>query len=314
MENKKHVPMEVVYQPSPLTWVGAVTSCLQALGIDCDCVDVAGLSGYAFYLGVEKGVCVSGPTSFDWNTLSSGINYLGRSTLTYLSNECHGGQNLMEATRAQNRTTFELAKREIEAGRPCVIWGAYIPEYAVVVGVTDDAYLVKSIKELKIEEQPPVPIDALDVPGGSYLLAFPSPTDLTPAIGDHAALRRVVEWLQFVGQGQMRYGLTGYDKELESLQAYALGCGYNAFCYTEGRRCAYQFLQCMAQCHSLAGEELMKASDLFKDSASGLAQVSSLFPFPAAWGSRLMMSLELGKGSMHCIQLEMPKVESWSPC
>ena len=37
-----HVPMEVEYQPAWLTWVASTTTCLRALDIECDPVDVAG--------------------------------------------------------------------------------------------------------------------------------------------------------------------------------------------------------------------------------------------------------------------------------
>jgi hypothetical protein len=39
-----------MYRPAWLTWVASATTCLNALGIECDRVDVAGFSGYAFHL------------------------------------------------------------------------------------------------------------------------------------------------------------------------------------------------------------------------------------------------------------------------
>ena len=46
--------IQVEYQPAWLTWVAAATTCLKALGVECDTVDVAGFSGYAFCMSVHK--------------------------------------------------------------------------------------------------------------------------------------------------------------------------------------------------------------------------------------------------------------------
>lgn len=43
----------VTYQPAWLTWIASVTTCLKALGVECDTTDVAGFSGYAFTMSVH---------------------------------------------------------------------------------------------------------------------------------------------------------------------------------------------------------------------------------------------------------------------
>jgi len=83
------VPMDVQLQPAWLTWVSATTTCLKALGTDCDTVDVAGMTGYAFVLSVHKELCPSGPTVFDWCSLLAGVQLLGRTTLNFTSGDCH---------------------------------------------------------------------------------------------------------------------------------------------------------------------------------------------------------------------------------
>ena len=60
------VPMDVEPTPGWLTWIGATTSCLRALGCECDAVDVAGMTGYAFILNIPNTVGVWGPTGFPW--------------------------------------------------------------------------------------------------------------------------------------------------------------------------------------------------------------------------------------------------------
>ena len=79
------IPNEIEWTPSWLTWVGATTSCLKALDVDCDLTEVAGLSGYAFHLCIGRGLCPSGPTVLDWNRLATGIMFAGRSTVVFSS-------------------------------------------------------------------------------------------------------------------------------------------------------------------------------------------------------------------------------------
>ena len=160
--------MKVEYQPAWLTWVASTTTCLRALGSDCDLADVAGASGYAFHLCVHEVVCPSGPTVFNWSDLEGGIQYLGRSTLVFHGYECHSEGHIDDRTRAHCREAFEIARREIEAGRPCVMWGAYVPEFAVAVGVDSGSYLVSSFKGCVGEEQPPIPCEEVDAPGGPH--------------------------------------------------------------------------------------------------------------------------------------------------
>src|SRR3954447_5412258 len=116
-----------------LSWVGATRGCLNALGVECDNADVAGQSGYAFRIQVHDQLCPSGPTMLPWDSLLIGVRRLGRSTLVYTGNECHSGDWKNARTREQSAAAFALARREIDAGRPCVIWGAYIPECAVCI-------------------------------------------------------------------------------------------------------------------------------------------------------------------------------------
>ena len=74
---------EVTYQKAWLTWVASTTTCLRTLGVDCDTVDVAGTTGYAFVMSVHEQLCPSGPTVFDWGMLEHGVHLLGRSTLVF---------------------------------------------------------------------------------------------------------------------------------------------------------------------------------------------------------------------------------------
>ena len=277
------VPMKVEYQPAWLTWVASTTTCLRALGSDCDLADVAGASGYAFHLCVHEEVCPSGPTVFNWSDLEGGVQYLGRSTLAFHGYECHGEGHADDRTRAHCREAFEIARREIEAGRPCVMWGAYVPEFAVAVGVENDSYLVSSFKQCVGEDQPPIACEEVDAPGGPYVLAFPTPTAKSPPSGDHHAVVNALKFLRRPVWGPYRYGVAAYDAwiaALDSGKAHPFGNAYNAQCYAEGRALARDFLRRVAGRNAAVAGALDRAVAAYAGAADALKRFAGLFPFP----------------------------------
>jgi len=283
------VPMDVKYHAAWLSWVAATTTCLNALGVKCDQVDVAGVSGYAFNLGINKTLCPSGPTWFDWGMLQWGILTLGRTVAVYQTGECYVPQNRDDRNNAQAKTAFEFAKREIEEGRPCVIWGAYVPEFAVVVGIEGNSYIVKSYREFSKEPQPPVPYNELNAPGGIYVLAFPDTGKYDVKLQDKFALENAV---RFFNQPSfiLHYGKEGYKywiNELEAGNAGSFGISYNTACYHEGRIFAKEFLKRVAGRNSFAKDELMKASKLYEEAENEFKTLAKLFPFPGEQGKNI---------------------------
>lgn len=275
------VPMEVKYTPAWLTWVGTTTSCLQALGHDCDAVDVAGMSGYAFHLCINPGLCPSGPTMIDWSKLPWGVRLLGRSTLLYEGGRCHSGKYINDQTRAHCKVAFDLAKREIDAGRPCVLWGAYIPEFAIVVGIDKNSYNVKSYRELTHEPQPPIPYEEIIAPGGVYFLAFPEPVSVPDLSADQCALANAVEFFK-PRAFTLKYGVNAYDfwvSELKSHNADTFGNSYNAQCYAESRCFAHEFLNRIAKRNKKAQSQLNDAVAYYAKASEAMGCVAKMFPF-----------------------------------
>jgi len=271
------VPMEVRYHPAWLTWVASTTSCLNALGVECDTTDVAGYSGYAFMMNVPEDLCPSGPTAFDWGMLQVGVPWMGRSTLEFRGGTCGG-------TPEDFRATFAMVAREIEAGRPCVIWGTYVPEFGVAVGFQDDHYLVKTFKPIVNEPEPPIPYDKLDVPGGTYALAFPSAVSLPRDEADRSAVFHALEMLNHQsGHPAYRTGQAAYDVWIEALEANkadAFGNSYNAQCWAEAKRFARDFLRRLAGRNEVVAEPLGDAADAYAEAAEAMGKVAELFPFP----------------------------------
>jgi len=274
------VPMNVEWQPCWLTWVSATTTCLRALGVDCDCADVAGMSGYAFVLNVHKELCPSGPTAFDWGMLAPGVNALGRSTLQFPTSDCSSPE-----TRANCQAAYEVVAQEVAAGRPCVLWGAYVPEFAAAIGVQDGCFLVKSFREVRFEPQPPIPCEELQAPGGPYVLAFPTRIAAVPGGGDARAITHAAELLLTPNRhGDYGFGLAAYGTWVAFMEGEGdntFGNAYNTQCYAQGRALAHKFLTRVLARNPKLAEPLGSAVSAYEAAARAMGQLAQLFPFPA---------------------------------
>lgn len=273
------VPMAVEYQPARLTWVASTTTCLRAIGVDCDQVDVAGFNGYTFHMGVHEELCPSGPTMLDWSRLSRGVHALGRATMEFYSPCCEvSGTARGDSCRA----AFELVRNELLAGRPCVLWGTYVPEFGVVAGIQGDSYQVKTFKEALQQEQPAISYNGTEPPGGVYVLGFPAEAEYGELQRDLEAILEALRQWSRSAYGQYRFGAEAYDVWIEALRAKRagrFGCGYNAACYAEGRRFAQQFFERMSTRRPLAADLLRQAAESYHEAADAMDRVCEVFPF-----------------------------------
>jgi hypothetical protein len=281
------VPMRVEYEFVWLSWVASATGCLKALGVDCGPAEVAGYSGYAFMLNVPTGLHPSGPTAFDWGLLHRGVSLLGRSTLVFHGAHCPcemKSEAEAKRVRAEMRAAYEMVEREIAAGRPCVIWGTYDPDFGIAVGVEDDTYLVETFRRGTDEPQTPIPYDGLVCPSGAYALAFPTAIGVPRRQGDREALRHAVTMLNYKhGDPQYANGQAGYDRWIESLEggeAEPHGNSYNAHCWEEARRFARDFLARVSTRNRDMSDALAPAIAAYGEVVEPLDKLTDLFPFP----------------------------------
>ena len=272
------IDRQVDFEPGWLSWIAAVRACLRALDVDCDSSDVGGHSGYAFALSINKGLCPSGPTFVDWNALSSGIQSLGRSTLTYVSGDCHTPEAACDRTRAHWRAVYELIRGEIESGRPCVIWGAGVPEFGVVRGMDEEGYIC--VPGGPVPER--AEREGLNAPGGPYALAFPTPA----AVHEDADRMAIHRALLIAGrpdhQAEFRCGLSAYEywiEQPESGQAGKLGHSYNVQCWAEARRQAKEFLARLRERNEFLAPALDSSLTAFGRVSAALDRLAELFPF-----------------------------------
>jgi hypothetical protein len=175
-----------------------------------------------------------------------------------------------------------MVRSELLAGRPCVLWGTYVPEFGVVVGIEGDAYQVASFKRVLQQEEPAIPYNKTEAPGGVYALGFPAEAEYPELHRDlEAVLEALRQWTR-PAHGPYRFGADAYDAWIEALQARRadrLGCGYNAACYAEGRRFAQHFFERMSARRPLAANLLRHAAESYREAADAMDHVSEVFPF-----------------------------------
>ncbi len=269
------------------TWVSATTAVLEALGVVTDRIDVAGATGHAFALAVHVNLAAVGPASIERGGLESALPALGRTCLSFRAGEPHTKDRRTEATRAHCREAHDLATRELEAGRPCVLYGAYGPEHAVVVGVDAERYHVVSSRRARNEAEPPIRYDEIDAPLGPYLLAMPTATTAvsSPAAADHRAIGRAVARLGAVSpRPDVVEGLAAYDAWSTALRAgrvESAGSALHAQVWAEMRSMARTWLERLVARHGRVAPPLARAADAYAEASAALKRVASLFPYPA---------------------------------
>jgi hypothetical protein len=281
-DGAKRVPMEVRPELSFLSWVASAGGCLRALGCECDKVDVAGHSGYAFHMCVNPTVHVSGPTTLPWSDLADGLRSLGRSTMSYQvgpyasdGEDWKGGETMC----------LELAKREVDAGRPSVLYGASEPEFVIVVGYEGNEWLYLGLADAQEHR---VANGDLKDPFGPYLLMFPSTSHVKPVVGDRVALVNALNFLHrrppMAGQ---RFGLGAYDQWIAALQAERAGA-FGGSCAAEscrqGKQYARDFIGRLAGRNPHAAGPLHEAHAAYRECAEAMATVARLIPFPQGAG------------------------------
>jgi len=216
--------------------------------------------------------------------LSTGVHHLGRATTQFMAFNGYPVDKDDPQYRANCEAMFRFVKAETDQGRPVVIWGAYVPEFAAAVGTGDDCYYVSSFKEVIKEDQPPVGIYDLDLVHINYALAFPTAgfacREHAGEFAVHRALRLMTQPTEHAKYG---WGLGGYDlwaAALRADKADAFGNGYNSKCWHEARHYAAIFIRRMAEKLTERSEHLAKAADHLDRVSAATGEVSKLFPFP----------------------------------
>jgi hypothetical protein len=226
---------------------------------------------------VNENVNAGGVFQVEYGLLEWGLRLLGRSTVSY-----HGaafGGSPEEYERA-----FEMVKAEIEAGRPCVIAGAYSPEFAIVYGVQGDSYLVRSWRPSQGLPEPPIRYDELRIAGWVRVLTFPTEGEPFPQqMVDRWLVARAHDLLtQQSCREDIVHGLAAYDTwiaALESGEMDAFGACWTPHVWAESKELARDFLARAAWRNEAVTEPIEEAVDAYWEVTDSFEELRHVMPF-----------------------------------
>jgi len=271
-----------------ISFNGAVGGALRAQGVDCDVVDVAGRSGYAFLLNVPKGrMCPSAPTSFEssvYEEFVKGVGELGiGAELWTQEGGYEGGADASPSDRERAMHLFHRVKGEIDrSGRPLVLWGLPIPEFGIVNGYEGQSYVASTFRSMGAPDKEEL-VAATDIHAPACLMTV---TFGGPRPVGGSWLERAVTMAS--GRAQVCKGFVSGPKAahewslslLRAEDAEYMGNSYTAACWSEGRSNAGAFLKRMAREHKgRLAREMREAADSYAKGAQVMEEYVRLFPF-----------------------------------
>jgi hypothetical protein len=271
-------------RPCWRSFVGALSGALAAIDKQpMDLVEIAGRTGFAFYINIHTDLCPSGPTAFpNDEVVRKAFDQVGWDYERYFSVP---SDNTFSAVQRRAIAGIEAG---ITRGVPAIVWGIGVPEYALVTGFDSEArrFTVSTIggegmdaKGLAYGEVGLGPVSFLEV----MVPREKAGTDETRVAAE--ALRMAVN--HALG-GTLRYrgytnGLAAYGLWMEALRegrAEAFGMAYNTQVYAEARKFAKEYLADLVT-KDLVGatEALGEAAECYERVADNLGTLAEAFPF-----------------------------------
>ncbi len=260
-----------------ISYLGAMTALLRARGIRCDLTDVAGMSGYAFIINIHPELLPTGPVAFDWEVLIEGTRALGVEVeLVAVARGDNDEANFTEL--------FQRVREEIEAGRPCIVWGAGDgPQFGLVTGYRQDRYVVTGAKGKREE----INYDQLKAVWRIAAIFAGERFEPEYRREERKAVVRAVRLLHgtvacFDAEyfsGVRAFSVWG-DAVARGRADYE-GLIYNLLCYYELQLLAAGFCVRLAKKHPQAAPDLKNAAHCFQNSFHNLEQAGKLASSPA---------------------------------
>ncbi len=293
--SKKVVSKKAEYQPCWLSYTGAMAGSLQALGVECDTVDVGGRSGYAFIINVSKGVtCPSGPTALPletWKQIHEGTESFGWTVEHYdyphSYPEKEGSPTPQEIEIA--RKFFDKIKREIdERDRPVVLWGLVLPEYGIVKGYKGNQYIVSTFRRLTDQPEDSIPFYDLKAPGCIDAFFFRDRVERDATADDKEALERAVRFAtgnvpildNYVGGPAALDEWANVLEQLPEEKQIYHGNSYVGACVREGRYMCAEFLKRLSGKYpGNPSKHVLKAAECYEKGWELMKKFTGTFPF-----------------------------------
>jgi DNA-binding transcriptional ArsR family regulator len=299
MESKT-ISNPATWEPSWISYIGAVLGVLKSYGKNENYASVGGYSGYIFALPnvLSRGTCPSGPTALGhnvWNTIEKSTELLGYSVHTFndIGSLPSEEGKLIEEDIRRAKKLYNFTKEAIDNNKPVIIWGLIIPEYGICNGYTNGSYLVSTFRRNTNQPETPISYDALQAPGGLHAILLKEELPPISEEDDKNAIVRAIKFAEVsiidIPNLDNTYisGADAFDKWADILESgnnedYPYhGNSYVGACTLEAEQLASSFLEQFSDKYKGAPQSsfLKKSSEEYKNVASILEKFTEIFPF-----------------------------------
>ncbi len=255
--------------------IGSLFGAIRTWDDSISLTDLFGYSGHAFILNIERTLCPSGPTAWDWGAILFPLRQMY--TLRRLCATCD-----MRSADEARELIWQRTVEGIDAGRPAVLWDVIYPEFYLAYGYDPerDEYFVQGPAAERVSGR--VSSQRLGLHTGKVWALFPAPHE--PSNREAArdlALRGAISWHHWPNEGdsEWTFGGNAWDVWIVAMNEEELAhasdaLSYNHFVYAECRRHAAAFL-------ASQGAEFAEAADAYRRVAAALDALCTAWPFPS---------------------------------
>lgn len=272
-----------------LSYISCFTGALNSLRKDVDCIDVAGYSGYAFFMNVAVGITdPSSPTYI----VPMNIFYEGMDTFGWRIKEI-----FVELPRSKEKLPIKVKQfqdffNKIKEGlkrtqRPVILWGIPIPEFGIVNGFKGNYYVVNTLRSPAPEyfgKDKPIKFDDIISPGRLQCFLFEKkiapPRQLD---ADNQAIQRSID-ISRINEKNQDYisGPAAFEEWANTLEGEIdyisyHGNSYIGECMLETAKYAQAFIKRLYKRYE--NLHLKNAFESFQAIEKGLEKFEKLFPF-----------------------------------
>jgi hypothetical protein len=277
---------ELEWHPQWITRLGCIEGGLTYLGREVSRPWLAGTSGYAFALNIEKQLCPSAP--FTWDN-GEAFDALARNAGYSIARVTDSPER--EADEAR-RAAWEMVREWLDAGTPCFSFDIGGGEYFVVHGYDKGGYYYRGFDN---SSQGPIPWQALGTTGivGVVHMAsvhLTNPADDRTAVRD--ALGYALDMQEEAEEDNYTSGLRAYDTWIAALRDPGVnphGASFNAQYWAECRRLGVAFLEDARGRLDGPGLSALfdEALEHYRTVSEHLNAVAEALPMDNQWGRRL---------------------------
>ena len=255
--------------------IGSLYGAIRAWDDSITLTDLFGYSGHAFILNIERTLCPSGPTAWDWGAILFPLRQMY--TLRRLCATCD-----MRSAEEARELIWQRTVEGIEAGHPAVLWDIIYPEFYLAYGydLERGEYLVQGPAAERVSGR--VSWERLGLHTGKVWALFPGPHEKSnrEAARD-LALRGAIAWHRWPNEltSEWTFGGDAWNIWIAAMNEEELAhdtdaLSYNHFVYAECRRHAADFL-------AAQGSEFAEAAEAYRRVADALASLCAAWPFPS---------------------------------